>query len=164
MNLEGCVTGTTISFRSAQKEDAEPIANVFLTSRKKFLSFAPLAHSDAEIRNWIAEILIPDQPVSVAIMDKDIVGIIGVSNKSPDFNWIDHLYLHPEVVGLGIGSQFVEQAKQNLEPPIRLFTFQQNRGACRFFERHGFQAIEFSDGRNNEEKCPDVLYQFNPFR
>ncbi len=43
--------------------------------------------------------------------------------------------------------------------PIRLYTFQANLGARRFYSRHGFVAIEFGDGRANEERCPDVLYE-----
>jgi ribosomal protein S18 acetylase RimI-like enzyme len=48
----------------------------------------------------------------------------------------------------------------NLTSPIRLYTFQENDGARRFYERHGFRAIEFGDGSNNEENCPDVLYEW----
>jgi hypothetical protein len=29
-----------------------------------------------------------------------------------------------------------------------------------FYERHGFMAIEFTDGSGNEEKEPDVLYRW----
>jgi hypothetical protein len=31
--------------------------------------------------------------------------------------------------------------------------------ARRFYERHVFKAVQFSDGQSNEEKCPDVLYE-----
>jgi hypothetical protein len=34
-----------------------------------------------------------------------------------------------------------------------------NAGARRFYERHGFSAIEFTDGSANEERCPDVLFE-----
>ena len=47
-----------------------------------------------------------------------------------------------------------------LPRPILLYTFQANAGARRFYERHGFRAIQFTDGRANEEHCPDVLYEF----
>ena len=43
--------------------------------------------------------------------------------------------------------------------PIRLYTFQTHSLARRFYERHGYKAIEFTDGQGNEEKCPDVLYE-----
>jgi hypothetical protein len=51
-------------------------------------------------------------------------------------------------------------AKVKKERPtgFRLWTFQANTGARRFYERHGCKAVEFTDGRRNEEKLPDVLY------
>ena len=52
-------------------------------------------------------------------------------------------------------------AMRTLELPIRLYTFQANVGARRFYERHGFVAIEFTDGHANEERCPDVLYELS---
>jgi hypothetical protein len=42
---------------------------------------------------------------------------------------------------------------------VRLWCFQANSGARRFYERHGFVAVEFTDGHDNEEGCPDVLYE-----
>lgn len=45
---------------------------------------------------------------------------------------------------------------------IRLRTFQENHGARRFYERHGFKKLEFADGSGNEEQCPDMLYEWKP--
>jgi hypothetical protein len=39
-----------------------------------------------------------------------------------------------------------------------LWTFQQNDGARRFYERHGLRLIRLTDGEDNEEKTPDALY------
>jgi ribosomal protein S18 acetylase RimI-like enzyme len=105
-------------------------------------------------------VLIPSGGVTVAKVDNAIVGMMAISNED-GFGWIDHLYLLPEATGRGIGGQLVEQAKTQLGPPIRLYTFQANIGARRFYERHGFHAIAFGDGLNNEEKCPDVLYEWS---
>ena len=38
---------------------------------------------------------------------------------------------------------------------------QQNTAARMFYERHGFRVVSLSDGSNNEERCPDVLYEFS---
>ncbi len=75
--------------------------------------------------------------------------------------WIDQLYLHPSAIGRGIGSQLLDRAKQELGPLIRLYTFQANTASRRFYERHGFRSVAFSDGHANEERCPDVLYELN---
>ena len=77
-----------------------------------------------------------------------------------DCGWIEQLYLHPEAVGLGYGRQLLEWAKGELGPPIRLYTFQFNKRSRRFYEREGFEVVAYRDGSQNEERCPDVLYEW----
>ncbi|HEY0073071.1 MAG TPA: hypothetical protein VGB77_03140, partial [Abditibacteriaceae bacterium] len=60
-----------ISFRSAIASDASRIAEIYFASRKTILSFAPLAHSDEEVGDWIRQHLIP-QGVTVAVLDEGI--------------------------------------------------------------------------------------------
>jgi GNAT superfamily N-acetyltransferase len=81
-------------------------------------------------------------------------------SQSGGIGWIEYLYLRPSAVGRGIGSRLLEQAKSVLGSPIRLYTFQANHGARRFYERHGFHVVAFGDGSDNEERCPDVLYEW----
>ena len=155
-----------VVFEAATPADADDIAQVYLTSRKHFLPYARLVHSDEQVRQWIAEALIPTSDIWVARLDGRIVGMLAI-RRDETAGWIDQLYLLPEAVGQGMGSEFIQIAKTNLGPPIRLYTFQANPGARRFYERHGFKAIAFSDGVQNEEKCPDILYEWgdkkNPF-
>ena len=132
---------------------------MYLAARKRFLPYAPLAHTDEDIRRWMAEVVIPRSQVSVAQVEGRVVGMMVLARREA-IGWIDHLYLAPEAVGQGIGSAFVAQAKEQLGAPVRLYTFQANQGARRFYERHGFRAIQFGDGSQNEEHCPDVLYEW----
>jgi len=81
-----------------------------------------------------------------------------------DSSWIDHFYVLPEWVGRGIGTRLLERARSTLPPPLRLYTFQCNERARYFYERRGFQAIAFGGGSGNEEKCPDILYEWRPRR
>jgi ribosomal protein S18 acetylase RimI-like enzyme len=151
-----------VTFRPATDTDAEQVAAVLLASRKAFVAFAPMAHTDDEVRDWVATSLIPLGGVSVAVdggSDEEVVGVMAISQQG-GFGWIDQLYLHPSAVGRGIGTRFLDLAKGSLGSPIRLYTFQENTGARRFYERHGFRAIAFSDGADNEEHCPDVLYEW----
>lgn len=71
--------------------------------------------------------------------------------------WIDQLYVRPGAQGRGIGSALIAQAKA-VYPALQLWTFQRNAGAQRFYERHGFVAVESSDGSRNEEREPDRRY------
>jgi GNAT superfamily N-acetyltransferase len=147
-----------ISIRPAITADAPQVASVLLTSRKISLPFAPLAHTDAEVRAWVRDVLIPAGGVTVACEDNTVIGMIDAAHE-PGVSWIHQLYVAPSRVGRGIGTQLLAQALTLLPRPIRLYTFQQNSGSRRFYERHGFVAIALSDGAANEERCPDVLYE-----
>lgn len=147
------------SMRKATLTDAKEIATVYLASRKEYVAFAPLMHSEEDIYQWIREVLLPTAQVIVAEENGVIVGMMALS-KNEGIGWIDQLYLSPKVVGQGIGTMLVKTAKSILGSPIRLHTFQENTGARRFYERHGFQVLGFSDGSRNEENCPDVLYEW----
>lgn len=148
-----------LSFRSATQADAEAIAQVYLRSRKEFVSFAPIVHSDEAVSQWIHDFLIPNSQLTVVEQNNTIIGMMALSSAE-GIGWIDQLYLHPDCVGQGIGAKLIKRAKTELGSPIRLYTFQENQGAIRFYERHGFKAIQYSDGSGNEENCPDVLYEW----
>jgi GNAT superfamily N-acetyltransferase len=147
--------------RKARLDDAEAVADVYLRSRKELVACAPLAHSDADVRDWIRQRLIPSGRVTVAVIGDDIVGLLAVS-KGTDCSWIDQLYLLPAWVGRGIGTNLLEFARRELSPPIRVYTFQGNHRARDFYERRGFQPVAFGDGSDNEENCPDILYEWRP--
>jgi ribosomal protein S18 acetylase RimI-like enzyme len=148
-----------LKFRIATQIDAEAVTHIYLAARKKFVPFAPLVHSDEDVYRWIQQSLIPMGQVTVVEEDSKVMGMMALSTNETA-GWIDHLYLDPNVVGRGIGSKLLEQAKAFLGSPIRLYTFQQNFKAIKFYERHGFKAIACSDGSGNEENCSDVLYEW----
>ncbi len=150
----------TIRLRSATAEDAGHIAAVYLESRKVFLPFAPLAHSEDEVQDWISTTLIPQANVTVAEDENQIIGMISTSTIN-GISWIDHFYLSPDFTGREIGSRMLKAAMEDLALPIRLYCFQENIDARRFYERHAFRAIAMTDGTDNEEKCPDVLYELS---
>lgn len=147
------------TLREATLEDADAIANVYLTSRKKFIDFAPLIHTDENIYQWVRRTLIPSEKVIVAEENGMIIAMMALTNEK-NIGKITQLYIIPEAVGRGVGTSLLKKAKEILGSPIQLYTFAQNIEARRFYERHGFEAIKFSDGSNNEEKCPDILYEW----
>ena len=147
-----------LGLRPARAGDASRVADVYLASRKTFLPFAPLAHSDAEVRGWIGDVLVPSGQVTVAVWREEIAGMMAVSSDR-GHGWIEQLYLHPAFVGRGFGSRLLEHGLAAAARPVRLYCFAENSAARRFYERHGFVAIEFGDGSANEEGCPDVLYE-----
>ena len=144
--------------RPAISADASSVADILIETRSVFMSYAPSAHSETEVRNWVRERLIPASSVTVAEHEREVVGLVAVSHDG-EHNWIDQMYVAPLQVSQGIGSALLAHVLSLASPTIRLYTFQQNVGARRFYERHGFQAVQFTDGQANEERCPDVLYQ-----
>jgi GNAT superfamily N-acetyltransferase len=148
------------TLRPAHTVDASAVANVLIASRLAHMPFAPSAHSPEEVLAWVRTHLIPNCETTVAIIEHGVVGVLAVSQRSGTA-WINQLFVLPGWVGRGIGTQLLRHAHARLPRPIRLYTFQAHARARRFYERHGYQAIEFTDGRDNEERCPDVLYELS---
>ncbi|TJZ65381.1 GNAT family N-acetyltransferase [Chitiniphilus eburneus] len=155
----GLQVNKPLMLRLATPADTESVTDVLFISRETFLPFAKSPHSRQGFRSWVAEYLIPGGRVTVATVDHEIVGVLAVS-EDQGIGWIDQLYVHPDHVSVGVGSLLLQHAHAVLKHPIRLFTFQENMRARSFYERHGYQPIRFSDGQDNEEKCPDVLYEW----
>jgi GNAT superfamily N-acetyltransferase len=146
------------TLRAAKVTEARRVAEVLAASRREFLPFAPMVHSVEEVEQWVRNDLISVGAVTVALMGNEIVGVLALSTES-ETTWVDQLYIHPLHVGQGIGSALLSLAVAAAPASVRLCTFQQNNRARNFYERHGFVAVEFSDGSTNEEKCPDVTYE-----
>ncbi len=62
----------------------------------------------------------------------------------------------------GIGSELFEKATARRPGGFRLWVFQRNKGARRFYEHHGCRLVELGDGSGNEEREPDALYEWAP--
>jgi ribosomal protein S18 acetylase RimI-like enzyme len=149
----------TSLLRRATFSDASRVADVLIGTRSAFMPYAPSAHTEEEVRAWVASHLIPNTCVTVAEKEGRVVGVMATDSDGTG-SWIMQMAVEPKLVGSGIGSALLVHAIRSLRRPIRLYTFQQNVGARRFYERNGFLAIELTDGQGNEEKCPDMLYEF----
>ena len=147
--------------RAATAADAASVAHVLIETRRELMPFAPSAHSDADVRRWVRDTLIPSGGVTVAVVEDAVAGVLAVSDQA-GVAWIDQLYVHPTQVARGIGRILLMHALATLRQPAQpwqLYTFQANHHARAFYERHGFSAVAFSDGAGNEEQRPDVLYR-----
>jgi GNAT superfamily N-acetyltransferase len=144
--------------RAASEADAVDVVRVLRGSRLRFLPYAPPAHSEAQTLHWVLSDLIPSGGVTVATVDEHVVGVVAV-RRTPGASWVDQLYVDPEYCGRGIGARLLTTTLLALPRPIRLYSFQRNEGARRFYERRGFSPIQYGDGSSNEEGCPDILYE-----
>jgi GNAT superfamily N-acetyltransferase len=148
----------TLQIRGARPADALRVARCYLASRRMLVDYAPLPHTDADVITWVKDVLLPGGGVTLALESASVVGFIALAQRD-GATWIDQLYVHPARMRRGIGSTLLHLALSHRPGPVRLYTFEPNRGARRFYECHGFAALGFGDGSGNESGCPDVLYE-----
>ncbi len=152
----------TPHLRAATAADAAAVATLMIESRLELMPFAPSAHSDDEVRQWVATVLIPQGGVMVADMQGHIAGVLALQRRGA-IGWIDQLMVDPLHVKRGIGRALLRHAMAQWPgTTLQLYTFQANQAARRFYEVQGFRAVAFTDGGDNEERCPDVLYRWEP--
>lgn len=148
-----------ILVRRAGDADAAAVAEVWLRSYSAALPTVRRAHSDDEVREWFRTVVIPGPELDtwVAVAGDRVVGLLVMSDA-----FLEQLYLDPDFRGRGIGDRLVDLAKRLRPRGLELWTFQVNGPARRFYERHGFRAAEATDGRDNEEREPDIRYAWRP--
>ncbi|MGS2643654.1 GNAT family N-acetyltransferase [Streptosporangium sp. LJ11] len=138
--------------RRAWHGDVERIADVFLAARGQ-MTYLPRLHTDRETRAWIAGVVVAHHETWVAERHGQVAGFAALDDR-----WLEHLYVAPEAQGHGIGSALLAQTRKVRPGPLDLHVFQQNTGARRFYERHGFALVALGDGGDNEENLPDAHY------
>ncbi len=75
-----------------------------------------------------------------------------------DGDEVDQLYVGPEWQRRGVGSNLLRLAQRWRPRGLALWTFQSNHPARRFYERHGFVAVAWTDGSTNEERTGRALH------
>jgi GNAT superfamily N-acetyltransferase len=142
-----------MELRQARPDEGPDIAAVWLRSRKASIpAIPPPKHSADEVETWFCETVLPNREVWVAEDEGAVIAVLVL-----DGEWVDQLYVDPGRTSQGIGTRLLDIAKQRRPTDLRLWTFQSNSRARRFYERHGFVARETSAG-DNEEGAPDVCY------
>jgi putative acetyltransferase len=143
-----------VNLRRASLDDMPALARLHRRTVETSLPFVPHLHTPQEDAWWFAERLFASNEVWLA---EDEEGPAGYIAFRPDF--IEHLFVRPEIQGAGLGLRLLDKARESAAE-LSLWTFQQNQRARRFYERHGFVVVLETDGADNEEKLPDVLYRW----
>ncbi|QUC61236.1 GNAT family N-acetyltransferase [Streptomyces sp. A2-16] len=146
-----------VVIRRATAADASAAADVYLRSFTAALPTVTRPRSDDEVRAHIRDIVVPLRETWVAVAEEQVVGLMVLAD-----DLLSQLYLDPDWRGRGIGDRFVALAKERSPQGLSLWTFQVNKPAHRFYERHGFVEAERTDGSGNEEREPDVRYVWRP--
>lgn len=147
--------------RRATPEDADALAAILRAAMQKAMPSLPELHTPEEDRSFLREMVLPNEEVWVIERDAQIVGFAALGSRQ-DVDYLQHIYVGPEHQGRGVGSELFTHAKKRRPAGFRLWVFQRNEGARRFYERHGCRLVELTDGSGNEEKEPDALYEWRP--
>ncbi len=133
------------------------MADTWLRSFKTALPTVRLAHGEDELRDWFSSVVVPGYETWIAAAESSVVGLLVLDGEE-----LEQLYLDPSWRGQGLGDRLLALAKQQRPDGLGLWTFQVNGPAQRFYERHGFIAVDHTDGLRNEEHEPDVRYVWQP--
>jgi GNAT superfamily N-acetyltransferase len=144
----------SLRLRRATIEDADAIAAVFSASFR-LLTFLPSLHTVAEDRRFIEEVILQHCEVTVAEDASGIVSFLALAGEE-----VRLLHTRPHRISTGAGTLLIEAAKANGVEALELWCFQANARARRFYDARGFRATRFTDGANNEERTPDVLFRW----
>jgi ribosomal protein S18 acetylase RimI-like enzyme len=146
-----------LAMRRAATADAQSTTELYCHARRAAAEtgrIPPPVHPDDEVATWITHVVIPELECWLAQTSSErVVGMLVLKG-----DWIDQLYVDPDLTGRGIGAELLDLAKRERPHGLRLWTFVSNEGAQRFYERHGFREVERTDGSRNEERAPDIQY------
>ncbi|MEK4752470.1 GNAT family N-acetyltransferase [Priestia sp. FSL R5-0597] len=131
---------------------AEATVKMWRDSKEKAIGQKEMHSFDRHIY-FLDHILSAHYKVELALIDEQIVGMVAYNADE-----INQLYIHIDYQGGGIGQRLLERAKAESNGKLTLCTFEQNKNAQRFYEKHGFSIIK--RGGENEEKLPDITYEW----
>jgi GNAT superfamily N-acetyltransferase len=146
-----------ITFRRATAADASEVATVYIASRRGAAAYLPTVGTDAEIRAFVVEKMLPEGETWVAEDGAEIVAVLVL-----DGDLVDQFYVAPDEQRRGVGDAMLAHAKRLRPAGLQLWAFLRNAPARRFYEARGFVAKKFTDGSTNMEREADVFYQWTP--
>ena len=142
--------------RPARTDDTPAITRIFCATRSA-MPYLPPPPPEDEMCAIVEAHILPDVDAWLAEDDGRIVGYALL-----DGDFLSHLYIAPDAQGQGVGAALLDRAKELRPDGLRLWVFQKNERARRFYERHGFRLLEETDGADNMEREPDALYGWQP--
>jgi len=143
--------GASVAIRRADAGDLEALARLFRAVFRAHLPYLPELHTPEEDLWFFRHRVFVECAVWIAGTPDGFIAF----RKG----WVDHLYVRTEQQGCGLGTALLAQAMRT-HKPLRLWTFQKNTAAIRFYSARGFREIARTDGSQNEEREPDVLFEW----
>ena len=140
-----------IAVRRACDDESDAVAALVRLSKETAMPYLPNLHTPDEDRAFFRDRVFTECEVWVAERVGEVVGMCAFRT-----GWVDQLYVHPAHQRTRIGAALLRKAK-DANDRLQLWAFQRNANALRFYESHGFRLVKTTDGRDNDEREPDVL-------
>ncbi|MFD2342142.1 GNAT family N-acetyltransferase [Sinorhizobium terangae] len=140
--------------RDADLADMEACADIF-NRWVDATAWMPRVHPVGDVVRHYRESVFANGPVIVADCGGEIAGFLALSADG----FVTALYLDESHRGVGIGTALLREAKKRAKSELRLWTFEHDTSAQRFYEREGFVPVRRTGGEN-EERLPDILYHW----
>lgn len=146
-----------MKIRLAALDDYRACAEIHISARARMAYLPADLHTAEETHEWMRDVVFRSERVWVAEHANRIVGY-----ASADSEFLNNLYVRPEHQGQGVGTALLAVVKKHSRDGVKLWTFEPNEAAIRFYARHGFRTVRRTDGRTNEENVPDRLMVWRP--
>ncbi len=145
-----------IAIRPYRAADFDAVTVLWRRSREEaFPDFQRTkGHTFEEDCAYFRDVILPNNQVWVAEEDGRLAGFMAMH---ADF--IDQLYVDPDIQRRGIGTAFLDHARQLSPSTLHLFTFQSNANGRAFYEKNGFRAVKFGVSPPPENE-PDMEYRW----
>lgn len=141
-----------MTIRRLELNEMDAAAYVHRASLLHALPIFEGLHTPEEDQIYFREQVFPKCDIWGAFDETTLVGILAFRQ-----DWIDQLYVLPGAQRRGIGTVLLEIARIAYSS-LNAWTFQRNTVARYFYESRGFLKIKETDGSENAEKEPDILY------
>src|SRR5436190_2155376 len=106
-----------IEIRRAVPDDRRPVCEVFLAARSQ-MTYLPRT-TDEGLSESFGRIVVEQRETWVADVQGAVAGFGALTDTM-----LEHLYVHPDHQGRGIGTLLLEQAKRRRPEGFRLWLFQ----------------------------------------
>ena len=145
-------TDEDVVLRLATPEDLPAVAGFYSRVREAAYPAMPRGiHGVEDVHRWVTGWDLARQETWLAEAGQRLVGYTRVSA-----DWLDDLYVDPDLQGSGIGSMLLDLVKSLRPGGFCLWVFESNTPARSFYTARGLVELEHTDGSGNEERQPDV--------
>lgn len=135
-----------------KKEQAKELVTLWRESKEQALGQKE-KHSFDDHVNFLLNVLSKTCDIDLCMENDNILAFVAY-----DEEWIQQLYVSIHAQGQGLGSMLLNHVMEKRDH-LKLYTFDSNHKAKRFYEKHGF--IGQLGSYDNEEGLLDILYIWN---